>query len=436
MTVDDKSSEIGLGSQDLPCLQPSWTTALERRATRLPSDAKRLEKLFATGELILPRRDAPSLVDLSNALASMIGRNSENLTDNASDIRNAVGEYDHLVFVLFDGFGMNFVDDMAADSFARRHLVTEMHTVFPSTTPVALTSLATGTWPAQHSIVGWDTFVPNIAEVSIVIQLVRRHDDKPLSDLGIKTSQVYPIGSQFGQGPRDMLTFLPENIVRSDYSNYWSNGAPQQGFKKLSIAFKAVVQRIQSAKAPTFTYVYAPNIDKIAHDVGTDHRKTLAKVSQYDRELAKLRDALPANGRIIVTADHGHLNAGSDRRVVINSDDPMMSLLDFEPSGDKRVVYFHVKEAQLDSFDDMFRERFNDSWLLLSVDGAESLELFGPETISTATKQRIGNRIALSVSEDIFSFRYADAEPGTGNPNVSHHSGLSPAEIRIPLIVS
>merc|ERR1712070_10546 len=54
--------------------------------------------------------------------------------------------------------GSKVLDDcLPEDSFLRsRNKRDRLVAVFPSTTPAALTTLATGAWPGQHGQPGWD----------------------------------------------------------------------------------------------------------------------------------------------------------------------------------------------------------------------------------------------------------------------------------------
>uniref|UniRef100_A0A7S1ZUI3 Alkaline phosphatase n=1 Tax=Ditylum brightwellii TaxID=49249 RepID=A0A7S1ZUI3_9STRA len=87
----------------------------------------------------------------------------------------------HIIFVLCDGMGMSILDHHLRSSSStnasnltddgnnndnrdadlpfllkRRHHHSSLKAVFPSTTPAALTTLATATYPGRHGLPGWD----------------------------------------------------------------------------------------------------------------------------------------------------------------------------------------------------------------------------------------------------------------------------------------
>ena len=59
-----------------------------------------------------------------------------------------------------DGMGVNLLQQHLAPEHFLRAAVdrssTSLRAVFPATTPAALTTLATATWPGQHGLPGWD----------------------------------------------------------------------------------------------------------------------------------------------------------------------------------------------------------------------------------------------------------------------------------------
>ena len=81
-----------------------------------------------------------------------------------------------------------------------------------------------------------------------------------------------------------------------------------------------------------------------------------------------------------------------------------------------------------------FRRRFGDVYALLSVAEAEALALFGPGPLAGAARRRIGNFIGLSPAPVALIYG-TDLGDGVGALR-GYHGGLTPAEMRVPLIVA
>ena len=96
-------------------------------------------------------------------LASEIGRGTDNMDRSGSG--NNVYQRRHIVLILCDGMGNSIIDSTSREAsskskgeggagnasfFIRNNQPSRLRAVFPSTTPAALTTLATATWPGRH----------------------------------------------------------------------------------------------------------------------------------------------------------------------------------------------------------------------------------------------------------------------------------------------
>jgi hypothetical protein len=130
-------------------------------------------------------------------------------------------------------------------------------------------------------------------------------------------------------------------------------------------------------------------------------------------------------------ADHGHLDEPPDGGIDISPDGAPGKLLRVAPSGDYRVAYFEVEDAKSEEFARVFRREYGEWAYLLSTDEVDELRLFGPGPLAEVTRSRIGQWMGISRGARAFS--YVDMPPE--DRLVSGHSGLSHAEMKIPLIV-
>ena len=138
-----------------------------------------LENSINSGSLILPTdKKFSSIVDLSKTLAKLSGNqfSIKNEDRKSDELLKMIGIPEHLVFVIIDGLGMNILRNLDSNNFLNTNLKSELLTVFPSSTPVALTSFSTGLWPSEHGITNWFTYLPEINKVSTIIHFSTRAD--------------------------------------------------------------------------------------------------------------------------------------------------------------------------------------------------------------------------------------------------------------------
>ncbi len=393
------------------------------------NDVPDLLAAFESNALLRPRIDTPSIVDLSQAVFKWARVPDLEISEHAKRITELFSDTRRLVLIVVDGLGMNFVNKLKPDSFLQRQLAMELQTVFPSTTSAAFTSLATATWPSRHSIIGWDMYLDEINAVAAIIRFQRRQDGKSLGQLGVRQEQAYPTPSLFGRIPGELVSVVPKGIANTPFSNYFSG---QKGtyvtYENLANGIDEAISASLAAGERSITYLYIPELDYAAHEYGVSAPQTLEALKRIDAQIERLASRLAPTARIALTADHGQLDGPTHE--ILHSDS-LVEHLRCEPWGDAREMHFAVNPGSEEEFAASFRERYGEFAFLLTMNEVEALELLGPVGVSNAARRRIGTHLAISRGTDVLLFR-SQSEP---LKFIGHHSGLTPDEMLVPLIV-
>ena len=399
------------------------------------SDVPALLAAFEAGDLLRPDPDVPNFLDLSRALGAACGVRGLTLSANARAIADRLEEHEHIVFVLADGLGLDMIEQ-GGDSanVLRAHLSMELRAIFPASTVVALTTLMTGEWPAQHAVTGWWTHLEEIDGPATVLPYVRRSDDRSLSDLGVRPEQVFPLRSQTPRMTRETLVLVPEAIAGSVYSRYGTGGEPAVGYETLAEGVEQTIRAVLGADGPSFVYLYIPHLDQAAHEHGPWSAEANQALRGIDRLFGVLAHELRGQATVALSADHGHLGVGPEELRLIREDDGLPELLAAEPAGDSRVLHFHVRPGAAGAFAARFRELFGEEFLLLRTQEVDELRLLGPEPLSPLTAARLGDFVAISRGAHVLGYHPANGARELLR-HASHHSGLRPEELRIPLLL-
>jgi hypothetical protein len=399
------------------------------------SDLDLLLAAFDRGDLLRPDHAVPNVVDLARALATLAGAANVPETPGSDLIANLIGPSDHLVFVLADGLGMNLLARLPDTAFFSRHLVAELRSVFPSTTATVLTTFASGAWPSQHGVTGQWTHLTEIRGAAALLPFASRSGGHLLSHLGVTIEQAFPLPSVMKRMTRDVAALLPMSLVNSPSSAYFTGGRRRIGYESLATTVELILERIATAKSPTYTYLYSPRIDAEEHWQGVTNGDAIGVVNELNRVIERLANGLAGRGRIVVAADHGMLDVPVSARHGFKPSDDIFDALRFGPSGDDRVLYFHLRAGSEDRVRRRIKARYGDRFLLLTVAEAEGLHLFGPEPITPALRDRFGDLIMLSSGVDMVEYAPSGRVGHRVDLN-AFHSGLSPAEMRVPLIIA
>ena len=399
------------------------------------SDLDRLREAFERGTRIRPDATEPNFIDLVRAVAALAGVDQLERSPNSRAMSDAIGEPEHIVFVLADGLGTHFIEDeLGAGSWIARHLVQPIRSVYPSTTSAAITSLATGRWPGTHSIVGWWNYLPQLGEPAVILPFLRLSDGVPLQECSdLTAADVIGHPALVSQMTRDTAVVQPRAIINSAYSTYLGAGARRIAYDNLSEAVGAIATLVRDAPRPTYTYWYVPHVDHQAHEHGCTSSEVRAALLEVDASVAALAGRLQgASARIVLTADHGHLDASA--RIPLAGDDPLCDHLRAAPSGDMRLSFFHVRRGEHEAFEGEFRSRFGDHFVLITTEELDELRLLGPDPLSDETRRRVGDYAAVSLDASVL--RYTGGFDGDNFMHQrSHHSGLSSREMTVPMVV-
>jgi len=162
-----------------------------------------LSTLLAKGAIKRP--DGPGSVHLFRALSSLCGYDSFEESDHHRRLKRAIGEYTHYVFVLIDGMGSSLTGLIPEDGWFARARRETLSSVYPSTTAVALTSQATGLWPAEHGVTGWHTYLPGRKLTVLPLKASERFTGKALKAFDIPFREVVQPESISSASPTSAL---------------------------------------------------------------------------------------------------------------------------------------------------------------------------------------------------------------------------------------
>jgi len=393
----------------------------------------RLMEWFEAGRLVRPSAQTLNFVDLIRALFRLAGVPAVEGGPGVDALCGEIGTAEHYLFIVVDGLGLDSVLHLPEESFLRTHLRDRLQAVFFSTTAAAMPTLATGEWPCKHGSPGWWAYLEEFDVSAEVLPFQERESERPLTDLGVAAGDVFPIPSVWPRMKHRPLSVLPSRIAESVYTRHSTGETTRFGYTGLFDAVALVRDAITRADAPTFTYLYLPQLDSASHEKGTDHRRVYELLLTLDGIIAGLVRSLDGRARVVVTADHGQANVDSEHRFILEAHDPLAPLLRCCPTGEPTVPIFHVRPGCEARFAVEFLGRFAEHFALLEPAEIEGLGLLGPGPLSPVMKRRLGDFVGIGCRPAKFYIR-----PCVGShPNyIGVHGGLTPAEMNVPLVLA
>jgi hypothetical protein len=289
-------------------------------------------------------------------------------------------------------------------------------TVAPSTTATALSSLALGSPPGEHGVVGY-----RINVRGDVLNVLRWQ-----TPAGDARTEIPPAGIQ------DRLSFLgrrPPVITRTEFAGTGFTAAHLSDVRftgyRVPSTLVTEVRRALRVGEP-FVYAYYDGIDKVAHEYGlTDFYE--AELVAVDRLVADLIATLPPDAALVVTADHGQVQVGDAIVTIAEEVLAEVELL----SGEGRFRWLHARPGRADALLEAAVEAHGGrAWVRtraqVIADG-----WFGP-SVSASAAARFGDVVMAAIDPVAFH------DPADTGPYrlQARHGSLTPAEMRVPLLAA
>lgn len=141
---------------------------------------------------------------------------------------------------------------------------------------------------------------------------------------------------------------------------------------------------------------------------------------------------LGSNVRVILSADHGHLEVPEEAKLSLYGGG-ISHMLESEPSGDARVLYFRWKSGFADELVEELKNRCGDDYLIMTSNELEKSGILGAG-MNDLCRSRLGDLVIISRGSNVLQYGKQREQMGMLDLK-SAHSGLTRQEMEVPLIV-
>jgi predicted AlkP superfamily pyrophosphatase or phosphodiesterase len=332
----------------------------------------------------------------------------------------ALPNSDAVVVLLIDGMGHRNLEQAAWWGIDVGNLLASapIDATFPTTTPVSLASLGTGTLPGSHGFVGATFLIP---ELDVFLQPLKWQSEP-------SAVAVQPDATWFEKAERSGVAVTrigPAAYADSGLTRSVLRGGehvPADSLAELKLAIAASLSQAR----PHLIYAYYPTLDKVGHVHGVDSdewRLEMSSVAQFINELTEL---LGPRQTVCITADHGMIDVTS--RIWIEDSPNLMRDVRFI-TGEPRMRHVFAQPG--------YESSLHRAWLSLS----ESTDIYTREEfihsgllgeVEPDIADRIGDVVAISRGGSALASHTIDERVSL---LVGNHGGDSETERQIPFVV-
>ena len=326
------------------------------------------------------------------------------------------------VVFLVDGLGIELLREHAdaAPYLSSLKNVDDVVCGVPSTTATSLTSLGTGLQAGMHGMVGYTSRVPGSGQ-----RLNSLKWDQPVDP---RIWQPHPTVLELMQDAGIAASSVNDaKFAESGLTLCSQRGVPFHGINSIWERLDVVLEVIESAPR-AMTYAYESRLDHTGHGKGCASEEWRTMLTTIDSELADLREELPRDTVLLVTADHGMIDLPQAGRFDVNSSPGLLDDVTLL-AGEARFRHVYTRSGAAPDVAARWQAELGDRALVRTQDGIE--DWFGP--IAPDVRGRIGDVLVAALGDfAVFSSR----EFGIELKMTGFHGSISEAELRIPVLVA
>jgi len=364
--------------------------------------------------LVLPEYGRSALTDVLPSVATHLG------VPQSHDVLG-IPVSSRYVLLLVDGLGWTITSEARSTGpMADLGSVTRLTAGVPSTTVTSVTSLGTGLTPGQHGIAGFSFRQP---ETSKVLNALLWH------------SQPDPVAFQPHTTVLQRATAAGVGVTRVLPAKFEGSGLTQAGLRGGRFLGEtdahagriAAVRDAATSADRTLVYHYVRELDHTGHGKGVGSSAWRWRLNQVGRFIHDLRASLPDDVVLLVTGDHGMIDAPGHHRLIAEDDPMLMAGVDLL-AGEARFRHLYTRDVP--GVADRWATRLDDRAWVRTREQAVAEGWFGP----------LDPRVANRFGDVVVAMRTDWAVLTTTFPKehalIGMHGSLTEAEMAVPLFIA
>ncbi len=420
-------------------------------------ESHRLPGLDAGSQALYPSYEDYSLVNLPTSMCYWLGVPEFGAPPLGKEVLNtwAQGEFDHVIFFVIDGFGLNGIQAALKNipydrtlqiwsELAENGVLAPITSISPSTTAAALTTLWTGRPPSEHGVVAYEVW---LKEYSLIANMISHNPTSFKGDVGSLTRAgfdprtflpVPTLGPHLLNHGVKAYAYQHQSIAFSGLSTMLFPGVEVMPFRNLGDLWVTLANQMEEKpRERNYTYIYWGDLDELSHRFGPQDERVRRELAGLSLQMAAFVKQMQASrskrGKtlFIITADHGHIYNPRNPEYEIRNHPQLLDCMVMLPSGEARLPFVYLRPGKEKAFLDYIQDTWQDRFKAIPSAQVMQAGLFG-EKISERFPDRIGDYLIVPQTEEAYWW----FAPNRDNPLLGRHGGLSHTEMLSPFFAS
>jgi hypothetical protein len=377
---------------------------------------------------IVPEYKGENIVNLISTITNKLSKKKHKYPILKEKILDKINDYDNVILIIIDGLGYNYIKKQKK-SFLHKNIKMKLTSTFLSTTVCANTVFSVGYPTQQHGLTGWYMYLKEIDEIVKVLRF-KTVSDKSLKGK-IKMNQIFNMKSIHDYKNREKYTLMNKEISNSPFTKQVSNKIiPCKNYEE---SLRKTKKIIKASKKKKFIHIYINDFDSCAHEYSPNSKECKKIYSYLDEKIQKLSFEIKnTNSKIIITADHGLIEHTKKEIIFLDNIKGLHECLRNPPTGENRVLYFHVKKNKKKEFEKIMKKMSKYLWLYKSKQIIKD-KFYGLGKVNPKLIDRVGDYTTIMknkyILENLSNFQEIN------NKKLGAHGGVHEDEMYVPLIV-
>lgn len=337
-------------------------------------------------------------------------------------------KYKNIIFLILDGMGEHNLNNISKDGYFNRHKIDCLTSVYPSTTTAAITAYYSGKVPYETGWIAWSQY---FKEYGRAIDMFS-HKESYMGEEIKNNLDIFKSIMEY-ESIYEKIEAVNPNIKAFEIEPEYAERRAKRSIDADNLdELISSIKDIVTIPGEKFILAYCDNPDGLFHEYGTDSKEVKNFLLNAENKIKELKESLPEDTLIIISADHGHKNI--DKNYTLLDYPEILECLIMPPTLESRCLTFWVKKDMKKTFEKRFNKQFDkEFWLMTKEDFLDNYKFLGSGDKHSKIDDFIGDYVALSVSGSMIRLETFLKE---GKPiKKSTHCGLTKEEMEVPLIV-
>ncbi len=378
----------------------------------------------------LKRTNAGALPALLFPYLGKTGALNKDVLDRINEISDS---YDNIVFIMADGVGAEHLEKIGG--YLWKNVLeqgTVAYSVFPTMTSTNLTSMAYGTLPACHGMVGYNIYSERLNSLFNSLNGLYPKNGSPSSIFEGASVSDYINGVPLPVKIADKFSvkiLMPSQLPPEGLPDIIGQGTDRITYDDLADALQKAVGVIRTGSS--FLGIYLGMADHLGHRHGPASNEYVHAIRAIDHFVEGLVNALKGTSTLILlTSDHGQSQLDLERcRFMTRKEWANHKAQGVTLGTSGRVI--HAYSDDPDKSQKILEQMADGKGLILS--GKEALSLMGAETCGERFIRRVGTHVLLFKDGYIHDVPEVVELEHYDTPHKGQHGSLSTKEMFVPV---